>query len=605
MANLEFNNVKKILGLQQEKVYTTLNELRYGKLMIMSDADNDGSHIKGLILNMIHYFWPSLVELGFVVSMVTPIIKATKGSESKWFFTQSAFNDWWDTEPRGYKIKYYKGLGTSTGEEAKAYFKAIDRLTVNFHMDEKTDDSISLAFEKTKADARKVWLTKASEKHASELEVKYGEINRLTVTDFIHKDMVNFSLADLRRSIASVVDGFKPSQRKVLFGCFKRRLTGEMKVAQLAAYVSEVSAYHHGEVSLADTIVRMAQDHTGSNNINWLEPCGQFGTRLMGGKDASQTRYIFTRLMPETRKIFHEDDDAILDYLDDDGKSVEPEFYIPTIPTVLVNGTEGIGTGFSSNVPSYNPDDIRDNVKRVLKGEQLKTMNPWVRGFKGLIQKDGDSWTATGVYRLSGNTIKVSELPPGRWTDDYKEYLDSLIDKKIISGYRNASTTNEVDFTIEDYSGSNIIKDFKLSRAIHTSNMHLFHPTAGIKKYSSAEEILVDFVEIRMEAYKKRKEHLQMKMSNTASALAAKSKFIRMVSDGDLIVFKRKKADLEDILQKHFRKVDGTFDYLLDIKTYMYTSEAAEKLADDAKAARKSLEALEKTSVVKMWLNNI
>ena len=605
MANEEFNNVKKILGLQQDKVYNNLNELRYGRLMIMSDADHDGSHIKGLIMNMIHYFWPSLIELGFIVSMVTPIIKATNRSESKWFFTQSAFDDWWETRPTGWKIKYYKGLGTSTGEEAKAYFKKIDRLTVNFTMDDRTDDAISLAFEKSKADARKVWLTNASEKSSSELEVKYGDINKLSVSDFIHKDMVNFSLADLRRSIASVVDGFKPSQRKVLFGCFKRNLTGEMKVAQLAAYVSEVSAYHHGEVSLADTIVRMAQDYTGSNNINWLEPCGQFGTRLMGGKDSSQTRYIFTKLMPETRRLFHPDDDAILDYLEDDGKRVEPEFYVPVIPTVLVNGTEGIGTGFSSKVPSYNPDDIRANLRCILKGENIKPMKPWVRGFKGTINKDGKSWVAMGVYSVSGNRITITELPPGNWTDEYKEYLDSLIDKKVISGYRNASTTNEVNFVIEDYTGSNIIKDFKLSKAIHTTNMHLFHPTHGIKKYTSAEEILVDFVEIRMEAYKKRKEHLLSKLSNEASELAAKSKFIRMVSDGDLIVFKRKKAELEKALQKHFRKVDKSFDYLLNIKTYMYTEEAAEKLANDAKAAKKALEALEQTTEAEMWLNNI
>ena len=607
MANEEFNNVKKILGLQQDRVYSNLSELRYGKMMIMSDADHDGSHIKGLVLNMIHFFWPSLIELGFVVSMVTPIIKASKGSQSKWFFTQSAYQGWWDSVMQsGWKIKYYKGLGTSTGAEAKSYFEAIDRLTVNFQMDDGADDAISLAFDKTKSDARKIWLTDASEKSPAELELKYGEITKLGVSEFIHRDMVNFSLADIRRSIASVMDGFKPSQRKVLFGCFRRKLTSEMKVAQLAAYVSEVSAYHHGEVSLADTIVRLAQDYTGSNNINWLEPCGQFGTRLMGGKDASQTRYIFTRLMPETRRIFHTDDDAILKYLEDDGKDVEPDFYIPVIPTVLVNGTEGIGTGFSSSVPSYNPVDIKANIKRVLKGASLKPMAPWVKGFKGLIQKDGDtSWTATGIYSLNGNKITITELPPGRWTDEYKDYLDSMIDKKIISGYKNASTTTDVHFVIDDYRGSNIIKDFKLSKAIHTSNMHLFHPVTGIKKYASAEEILVDFIEFRLDAYKRRKAHMIAEMTECAIELNAKSKFIRMVSEGDIVVFKRKKVDIETCLKRHFKTRDGSYDYLLHIKTYMYTEEAADKLEREAKHAAKELDVLKTTPVVDIWLNNI
>ena len=166
-----------------------------------------------------------------------------------------------------------------------------------------------------------------------------------------HKDLVNFSLADLKRSIAHVCDGLKPSQRKVMYSCFQRNLTAEMKVAQLAAYVAEKSAYHHGEVSLADTMVKWANDYTGSNNLNLLEPCGQLGTRLMGGKDASQTRYIFTRLTPEARNVFDPRDDAILTYLDDDGRSIEPEFYMPTLPMILVNGSEGIGTGFSCYVP--------------------------------------------------------------------------------------------------------------------------------------------------------------------------------------------------------------------------------------------------------------
>ena len=345
-GNQEFNDLKKILGLQQGKDYKDVSELRYGRLMIMTDADNDGSHIKGLILNMIDYFWPSLLKLGFVVSMVTPIIKASRGNQSKSFYTDSAFRTWYGNGQSGWRIKYYKGLGTSTSAEAREYFKKIEDLTVKFNTDVMSDKSITLAFDKKKADDRKTWLLESTAKDPKELEVSYGNVKQLAITDFVHKDLVNFSLADLKRSIAHVCDGLKPSQRKVMYSCFQRNLTAEMKVAQLAAYVAEKSAYHHGEVSLADTIVKLANDYTGSNNLNLLEPCGQFGTRLMGGKDASQTRYIFTRLTPEARNVFDPRDDAILTYLDDDGRSIEPEFYMPTLPMILVNGSEGIGTGF-------------------------------------------------------------------------------------------------------------------------------------------------------------------------------------------------------------------------------------------------------------------
>jgi DNA topoisomerase II len=605
-SNQEFNDLKKILGLQQGKEYTNVSELRYGRLMIMTDADNDGSHIKGLILNMIHYFWPSLLKLNFVVSMVTPIIKAMKGSDTKSFYTDSAFRTWYGSGKQGWKIKYYKGLGTSTSAEAREYFKKIQDLTVKFDMDTMTDDSIVLAFDKKKSDARKSWLLESTAKDADQLEVAYGDVKQLDITDFVHKDLVNFSLADLKRSIAHVADGLKPSQRKVMYSCFQRNLTMEMKVAQLAAYVAEKSAYHHGEVSLAETIVKLANDYTGSNNINLLEPCGQFGTRLMGGKDASQTRYIFTKLTKEARKLFDPKDDAILNYLDDDGRSIEPDFYMPTIPMVLVNGTEGIGTGFSCYVPPFNPSDIKENIKRILGGEDVVPMKPWFRGFKGKVYRDeGGLWVTEGTCRDTGSRLKVTELPPGRWTQDYKEYLDSLAEKKMITGYTNNSTTEDVDFEIFGYSGKDLMKDLKMRKTFHISNMHLFHPTKGIHKYESPEDILRDFVELRLEHYKKRKAHLIVVLEKRAELCSLKSRFVTMVIEGRLVVFKRKKVELEKEMSTTFPKIDGSWDYLLNTKTVEYTEERVKALMDEARQANVELERMLKMSHITMWKNDI
>ena len=604
-SNQEFNDLKKILGLQQGKEYTSVSELRYGRLMIMTDADNDGSHIKGLILNMIHYFWPSLLKLNFVVSMVTPIIKATKGSQTKSFYTDSAFRTWYGDGKQGWKIKYYKGLGTSTSAEAREYFKKIQDLTVKFDVDTMTDDSIILAFDKKKADARKSWLLENTAKDADQLEVPYGSVKQLDISDFVHKDLVNFSLADLKRSIAHMADGLKPSQRKVMYACFKKNLKDEMKVAQLAAFVAEKSAYHHGEVSLADTIVKLANDYTGSNNINLLEPCGQFGTRLMGGKDASQTRYIFTKLTKEARKIFDPKDDAILNYLDDDGRPIEPDFYMPTLPMVLVNGTEGIGTGFSCYVPPFKPDDIKDNIKRILSGDEIVPMRPWFRGFKGVVHKEEDTWMMEGVWNWSGRNIVVTELPPGRWTQDYKEYLDGLVEKKLIGGFVNNSTTEDVHFEIMDYAGKDLLKDLKLRKTFRVSNMHLFHPTRGIHKYESPEEILKDFVELRLEHYKKRKAHLIDVLEKRAEMCDHKSKFVSMVIEGKLVVFKRKKVELEAEMSSIFPKIDGNLDYLLNTKTVEYTEERVKALLDEAKQAKDDLEKMLKTSHITMWKTDI
>jgi DNA topoisomerase-2 len=578
----------------------------------MTDADNDGSHIKGLILNMIHYFWPSLLELGFVVSMVTPIIKATKGTQSHSFYTESTFRRWYQTNTNGWKIKYYKGLGTSTSVEAREYFKNLEKLTVRFNADEDTKNSIVLAFDKTQADARKTWLMANSDKSPEDREVPYGTIKELDIHDFIHRDLVNFSMADVRRSIAHMCDGLKPSQRKVIYACFAKNLVkDEMKVAQLAAYVSEKTSYHHGEVSLADTIVKIAQNFVGSNNINFLEPCGQFGTRLMGGKDASQTRYIFTKLTPEARTLFHTDDDNVLTYLTDDGKLIEPEFFMPVLPTVLINGTEGIGTGFSCYVPPYNPEDIKANIKRALNNEPLMTMAPWFKGFKGTVKTsdDGVAWLAQGCW--SGNSTKytITELPPGRWTQDFKEHLDILLDKKTITNYINHSTPDDVKFEVFGYTGSDIVKDLKLQKTIHTTNMHLFHPKTGIKKYKSAEDILLDFIELRLQYYKLRKQHLIDSLTVTQNTVENKARFVKMVVDEELIIFKRKKAELEEEMEKvhKFDKGSGgtTYDYLLGIKTYQYTEEAIEKLTMEAEEIRQKLAKLKKTTIVNMWLGDL
>jgi DNA topoisomerase-2 len=605
-GNQEFNDLKKILGLQQGKEYKDVSELRYGRLMIMTDADNDGSHIKGLILNMIDYFWPSLLKLGFVVSMVTPIIKASRGNQIKSFYTDSKFRTWYGNGQPGWRIKYYKGLGTSTSKEAREYFKQIEDLTIKFDTDVMSDKSITLAFDKKKADDRKIWLLESTAKDPKELEVPYGNVKQLNITDFIHKDLVNFSLADLKRSIAHVCDGLKPSQRKVMYSCFQKNLTAEMKVAQLAAFVAEKSAYHHGEVSLADTIVKLANDYMGSNNINLLEPCGQFGTRLMGGKDASQTRYIFTRLTSEARKLFDPKDDAILNYLDDDGRSIEPDFYMPTLPMILVNGSEGIGTGFSCYVPPFNPKDIRDNITNVLNGKSIQKMKPWFRGFKGKIfEQDDDSWVTQGVWTTIGRTVKVTELPPGRWTQDYKEHLDTLVEKKIISGFTNNSTTENVDFLIQDYNGKDAVKDLKLQKTFRTSNMHLFHPTKGIHKYQSPELILKDFIELRYEYYKKRKEHLIKVLEAKAQMCDYKSRFVSMVINGDIIVFRRKKQELENQLSGLFPQISGTYDYLLNIRTVQYTDESVRELLQESKRAKDELVVMRNTSHTSMWENDI
>ena len=597
--NEEFSNLKKILGLQHGKVYNSLRELRYGRLMIMTDADLDGTHIKGLLVNMFHVYWPQLIELGFIVSMVTPVIKAG----NKWFFTEEEFKATGAAVSSG-NVKYYKGLGTSTSAEAKEYFKQIDRLTVAFNSDPKLNESMTLAFSKSLADDRKVWLTNhmAKPPHG----IPYGQVKTLTVTDFVHRDLANFSAEDIKRSIPHVADGLKPSQRKVIYACLKKNLTTDMKVAQLSGYVAEHTAYHHGEASLQGTIVNLAQNFVGANNLNLLEPSGQFGTRLAGGKDAASSRYIFTRLAPLTRKIFDPADNSILKYVVDDGEKVEPEFYAPVLPMILVNGAEGIGTGFSCYVPPYDPDVIKHNILCALDQVAMAPMKPYFKGFKGTITKTKDhTWVMEGLVAKEGSQLHVTELPPGKWIQDFKEHLDDLVDKGTIQKFENHSTETTPNFRIWGGDGlQDAAKDLGMTKTIHTRNMYLIGPNGAVKKYASPEEILVDYLEIRLGLYKKRKSWLLAQFDSEIKWLSEKARFIGFVINKRIQVLNIPLDEIKAQLRAENFK-EELWPKFLDIKTYQYTREEVLKLKDLCERRVVERDALKNTSVSQMWKNNL
>jgi DNA topoisomerase-2 len=434
MGNAEIKALIDILGLRFGVEYANAKTLRYGHVMVMADQDHDGSHIKGLVINFLHAYWPSLFRIpGFMCEFITPIVKCTKGSTgARVFYTMPQYTAWQQLpEAKGWTVKYYKGLGTSSSKEAKEYFGAIGRHRIEFKYEgAPSDNSIKLAFDRTRADDRKVWLQGVKEGVHVDSSKPF-----MTYTEFVDQELVLFSLADNARSIPCAVDGLKPSQRKVLYACFRRRLTSEIKVAQLAGYVSEHTMYHHGEQSLAATIIGMAQNFVGANNMNLLYPSGQFGTRLMGGKDAASPRYIFTRLSCITRCVFREEDDPLLEYLEEDGVAIEPKFYVPVIPMVLVNGSEGIGTGWSSSVPTHHPMDIVAALREKLIGggsdsdSRDGTLHPWFRGFQGtvVVKEGGSHFSTQGVAACSddGATVTITELPVGKWTQDYKQFLDS------------------------------------------------------------------------------------------------------------------------------------------------------------------------------------
>jgi DNA topoisomerase-2 len=361
------------------------------------------------------------------------------------------------------------------------------------------------------------------------------------------------------------------------------------------------------------TIVSMAQDYVGSNGINLLEPCGQFGTRLQMGKDAASARYIFTKLRDVAFKLFPKEDDAVLKYLDDDGQSIEPEYYAPTLPMVLINGAEGIGTGYSTFVPQYNPDDIKNVIKQLINKEPPGPIKPWYKNFTGNIEeKEPQMYTMHGVYKMSTrSTLEVTELPIGRATDDYKEFLESLIDTTIES-YENHSTETKVHFKIrvkESIMDSlknedKIEKEFKLTTSISEKNMHLFDANNVIKKYETPVQIIEDFFKTKVQFLKKRKEHIIDELSKKANLASEKARFIKMVNDDIIAISKRKKVDIIKDLEKH-KFNESLHDQLLGMKIDSLTHEKQKELEHQRDVLLKSLEDMNSTTIKPMFLNDL
>lgn len=617
--NAEVQNIMKIMGLNIGRTYSDASSLRYGHIMIMTDQDHDGSHIKGLIINFLHHYWPSLLKVpNFLQVFITPIVKCTRGSTCHTFYTTPEYEQWCAAnDPKRWKIKYYKGLGTSSAKEAKEYFSNLQKNRLHFEV--MADGSlIDMCFRKTRVSDRKEWIN--SYVPGTHMDFSQQE---MTYKDFVDKEYIVMAVQSNLRGIPHVMDGLKPSQRKILFACLKRKLHSEIKVAQLAGYTSEHAAYHHGEASLNSTIVGMAQNYVGSNNINLLTPNGQFGTRLLGGKDAASPRYIFTQLAAATELIFRQEDAPLYQYLEDDGQSIEPAYYMPILPMILVNGANGIGTGWSTTIPSYNPKDIIENIKRMLAGGAPIEMMPWFKGFDGsVVASEQGKYNIEGKWEWkTASTLHISELPIGTWTNNYKEFLEKWQEDtgKYKSGQilniKSNHTDTKVSFTIklspqfaETLRADNdkLKKTFKLVATTSTGNMHAFGTDCKMKRYTNALSILSEFFAERLRLYSARKNHQLKVLQEMITKLAAKIKFLTAVVSGQISFKGKNKQELvQELASKGYPKDARSYDYLLGMPLWNMTHDKINALTSEHQQIKQQLNTLSKMTTQQIWNNDL
>lgn len=617
MENAEIKNLTAILGLELGHVYSSCDRLNYKHLVILSDMDPDGSHIRGLLINFLNALFPSLLHAfpDYIRCFATPLVRVdVGGGHFHTFFNECEFKTWREARVAAGQscgsARYYKGLGALSNSLAKTFFSAMDAYTVTLtYSGARCDERLSLYFDEKRVADRKLFL---GGEYDSDAQFDFSA-ESAPISQWCDRDLVHFCMYNNTRMFPSVVDGLKPSQRKVLHACFKMNLTKDMKVFQLVGRVAADTAYHHGDASLTGCITGMAAEYTGANNISLLWPEGQFGSA--NSHAAASSRYISTRLDPIADRLFRPEDRAVLTYLEDDGAPIEPTFFVPLLPMVLLNGCEGIGSGWSTSCPMFDPARVLDYVLAYLdrrfdgRGGPLPELKPWYRGFHGTIERtDGGDYLSKGVFDVRGNDVHVTELPIGaketnEWIEDAKRRLTA--DGKFATDVLQKSSTWRkhvvLTSTASRLAGVDLDVELRLEKRILLSNIHLWSASGQLKRYT-VEEIVEEHANERLRVYELRLRHLIDVCRTELFLAASKRSYIERVRSREIDVTVEKKVDLESALEAlGFERVKGSYNYLIGMPTYSLTADELSKLQAQEDALATRLQELNATLPVSLW----
>lgn len=607
--NSEIETLKSMLGLVEYTDYTddaNFKNLRYGQgLMIFADADVDGKHIVGLVINYFYCRFPSLLKRGYVKIYMTPILRVWKGKTVLRFYSESDYDEWRAKTPdhNTWKHKYFKGLATSTKNDIE---EDSENLRVSmFKFDDKTDEKVKLAFAKENSDERKQWI----EQWKPILGV--DKLKEIPVSLFIDAGVGLYSLAAIQRAIPHVVDGMKDSQRKIVWAAylewksFNKKDYPEVGVDKFAAQVSKTTPYHHGAQNLEGTITGMAAEFVGSNsnNIPYFEARGGLGGRYEGGEDAAAGRYPKIVPHPLLGYIIRNEDMEILNIIKDE-ESESPQIFYPIIPIGLVNGVDGIATGYSTKCPAHNPFQIIEWLRHKNNRDPTTVMvSPYYRGYKGdvkLIKKGSDLKAEfTGKFTITDGVIVITEIPITTTPGDYKLFLDTLyVDKVIGSKPKDNSVGDTVRFEISGWKGASInIKNLKLVGSISMNNMHFLNAEDKPQLYQDAEAILEEFYKLRLPIYQKRKDHQLKQIKKNIKYHQDMMRFIRAVREDQLVIVKRKK----DEIFVDMDKMELPREFLTKTTSDKFSNDELEKLQKQIDNLSKDYDNLDKKPIEEIW----
>ena len=627
LENKELDEINKSLGLKSSgldyKDPKNFSTLRYGSVLLMPDADEDGLHILGLILLYFILNFPSLIEIGFVQFMRTPVVRVDYHGQKFKFFTMTSFRRWLTLVPPTVKfahedIDYFKGLGSC--EDFHIAEDYTDPKIATFQLDVKAQERIVLAFHKEAADHRKAWITNWVDQEV----LGFENLKEVPISQFVDQELIKYSFENVIRAIPEAMDGMKDSQRKAFYAILKKlkkKSTKKMgdkapklKIEQISNYAASVTNYKHGANSLSDTMFRMARNFVGANNLPLLTPRAQLGTRKKGGKDGAASRYAYVGLPEWINLMFRKEDELILKNVVDEGEAQEYENFFPILPIHVINGIKGVGTAWSTSFPGHNPLDvafwIQQRLAQILepdRNHQLPKIRPWYKGFTGDIIPTKEGFSCHGKFmNLPNGKIQITELPIGRWTKKYTQMLDEMEEAGMISGYENRSKANTIDIIIDKFlDGAPTLSKLKLIKKLSYSNLTVLYRDANReirpRTYHSIVDLLQDFVALRLGKYEERKTAQIKKFQEKILDLTERARFILLVVEKKIKILKRNEADV-------YRDMD---EYKLDHKWYgkvranEFSNERWLSLQEQIKKQQIEMEMFSTIPTPRMWYNEI
>ena len=537
MENERINSLIKVMNLNYSYTYDMTSKgdeeiktLRYGKVLICTDADTDGlGMICSLILNFFNVFFPKLLERRVINIFSTPLIRAYPSKKNKYleeFYNIEEYNEWLaKVNINDYKINYIKGLAGHSNMEIKYMFKEFNKNIYKFKLDEKANDYFEIYFGND-ADKRKVILAGKDEYEEEEYKENYK--NKIISCSYqLNTNTKEFQLDNIQRKMPHIIDGLNPARRKVLAGSMKKfkQSNNTLKVFQLGGFIAEHMMYHHGSDSLNKTIITMAQNFPGSRNIPLLLPIGQFGSRYKGGDDAGSARYISTKLNKSIVELLYPTiDNDLLEYHIIDGELAEPKYFIPILPTVLLEDISLPSTGWKIEVYARDIEQVINNVKHLINDESSKIskMKYFKNKFKGKEIKNKNVNILIGQYEIPKNskdTIVITELPPKVWNEKFidslekKEFIDEVLDESTIDDVRMIVIfkKGELNKIMSEYQDSKNYSEY-LDAIEYNLNLYsklnhhinLYQINNAVKEYSNYEDVINDWFYIRKDCYYKR-----------------------------------------------------------------------------------------------------